>query len=141
MAREFSAGVVLFRNHPHRQYLILDYGSHWDFPKGHIKTGEDSHTAAMRELLEETGIRDARLVPGFKESMRYFYRKGGERILKSVVYFVAETSSRQVTLSHEHTGYAWVPFEEALGRLTYPTAREMLTKAHAFLGARDSGAG
>jgi bis(5'-nucleosidyl)-tetraphosphatase len=135
MGREISAGVVLFRTTQQREYLLLDYGAHWDFPKGHIEAGENPQTTAARELQEETGIRDARLIPGFKESMRYFYRKAGEGTLKVVIYFLAETPTGDVTLSHEHSGYLWLPYEEALKRLTFKNARDLLTKAHTFLDA------
>ena len=133
MGREISAGVILVRNRSQREYLLLDYGSHWDFPKGHIEPGEDPQTTAARELQEETGIRDARIVPGFKESMRYFYRKAGEGMLKVVIFFLAETPTGEVTLSHEHSGYLWLPYEEAVKRLTFKNARELLAKARAFL--------
>ena len=139
MGREISAGVILVRNRSQREYLLLDYGSHWDFPKGHIEPGEDPQTTAARELQEETGIRDARIVPGFKESMRYFYRKAGEGMLKVVIFFLAETPTGEVTLSHEHSGYVWLPYEDALKRLTFKNARDLLAKAQAFLDARRPG--
>jgi 8-oxo-dGTP pyrophosphatase MutT (NUDIX family) len=141
MRREISAGVVLFRQHPERVYLLLDYGSHWDFPKGHIKSREDSHTAAMRELQEETGIRDARFVSGFEESLQYTYRKAGEPVFKIVIYFLARTPTGDVSLSDEHSGFAWLPYEEARARLTFRNARDLLAKAHTFLDARTPGAG
>jgi 8-oxo-dGTP pyrophosphatase MutT (NUDIX family) len=139
MGREISAGVVLFRSKEQREYLLLDYGAHWDFPKGHIEAGEDPQTTAARELQEETGIRDARFVPGFKESMRYFYRKAGVGMLKVVIYFLAETPTGDVTLSHEHSGYLWLPYEQALKRLTFKNARDLITKAETFLRTERTG--
>ena len=67
MRYEISAGVILFRHQPQRAYLILNYGSHWDFPKGHIEPGEDPAATARRELHEETGIQHIRVFPGFRE--------------------------------------------------------------------------
>ena len=136
MNREVSAGIILFRYHPGREYLLLDYGSHWDFAKGHMETGENPETTAARELQEETAVRDARFIPGFSESMRYFYRKAGENVLKMVIYFLAETPTGNVTISREHAGYAWLSYEDALQRLTFNNARELLTKAQAFLDGR-----
>jgi bis(5'-nucleosidyl)-tetraphosphatase len=139
MGREISSGVILFRKRPQREYLLLDYGSHWDFPKGHIEAGENPQATAARELQEETSIRDARFIPGFKEGMRYFYRKAGEGMLKFVIYFLAETPTGDVTISHEHSGYLWLPYEEALERLTFRNARDLLTKADTYLNAKPSG--
>jgi len=131
---EISAGVILFRSQPRREFLILDYGSHWDFPKGHIERGEDAPTTAQRELREETGIQDFRLVPGYVERIRYVYRRSGEQMRKDVIYYLAETTGEEpVRLSHEHRAYAWVSYEEGLQRLTFRTARALLEKAHAFL--------
>lgn len=135
MRYEVSAGVILFRNQPRREYLLLDYGSHWDFPKGHIEAGEDPVATARRELREETGIRNARFVSGYMERMRYFYRRAGEQMRKVVIYFLAETAGEEVTLSHEHCGYAWVSYEDGLQRLTFKTAKDLLSKAHKFLEA------
>ncbi|HTU00973.1 MAG TPA: bis(5'-nucleosyl)-tetraphosphatase [Candidatus Sulfotelmatobacter sp.] len=135
MVREFSAGVILVHRGPPREYLLLDYGTHWDFPKGHLEKGEDPETAARRELEEETGIVASPFLPGFRESMRYFYRKSGKPMLKTVTYFLAETSVTHITLSDEHSGYAWLPYREALGRLTFKTARDLLTRAEQALQA------
>ena len=136
MGHEVSAGVILFHSQPRLEYLLLDYGSHWDFPKGHIEEGEDPYTTARRELEEETGIQDARFISGYLQRMRYLYRRGGERMRKVVIYFLAETATHQVTLSHEHSGYLWVSYEEAMQLLTFKTACDLLKKAHELLESR-----
>ena len=33
-----------------------DNATHWIFPKGHIEHGESAEAAAIREVLEETGV-------------------------------------------------------------------------------------
>ena len=133
MRYEISAGVILFHRQPRHEYLILNYGAHWDFPKGHIEPGEDPPTTARRELREETGVQEVDFFPGFRQRMRYSYRRAGEDVRKVVIYFLAETAGEQVTLSHEHCGFAWAGYEDALRRLTFRTAKELLTKAQKFL--------
>ncbi len=142
MAREErSAGVVLFRDEPRsshnpisRVFLLLDYGRYWDYPKGHVEKGEDDLAAALRELQEETGIIGPRLVGDFRHDITYYFRDRKKGLIrKTVVFFLASTESTEVTLSHEHVGYAFVPFDEALTRLTYPNARGILQAAQDHL--------
>jgi len=135
--RERSAGVVVFRADPAaaggRVFLLLDYGRFWDYPKGHVEPGEDDRAAALRELAEETGIDDATLIDGFAREIAYFFRGKRGLIRKEVVFFLARTSRQRVELSHEHVGFAWLPYEQALERTTYANAKEILRKANDFL--------
>jgi 8-oxo-dGTP pyrophosphatase MutT (NUDIX family) len=135
LRREFSAGFVLFRqtaDGPH--YLLLDYGKHWDYPKGHLEEGETAWRAAVRELLEETGIRQVDRIGRFQKNMQYFFyspKKG--RIFKTVTYFLGRTREENVKLSDEHSGFAWLPYEDAMKQLTYDNAREIMREAHKAL--------
>jgi bis(5'-nucleosidyl)-tetraphosphatase len=136
---ERSAGVILFRKVDNRPlFLLLDYGSHWDYPKGHVEKGEDDVTAARRELLEETGIAEAELLPDFAREMTYTFRgRQGQLIRKTVIFFIGRTTTEAVTISNEHVGYAWLTADEALKRLTYVNARALLDAAIAHLSAND----
>lgn len=142
--RERSAGVVVYRHvrddqgQPRRLFLLLDYGRHWDYPKGHLEKGEDDMAAARRELAEETGLRDAVFAEGFSHLITYFFqssRKG--RVRKEVIFFAARVESEAVTLSHEHVGYAWLAREAALAQLTFDNARSVLAAAADFLDEHD----
>ncbi len=136
MRQEISAGVILYYPGSVRTFLVLDYGSHWDYPKGHVKAGETLHDTALRELREETGITGVDLLGSFEETIRYTYRKAGLPVMKRVVFFLGESPTQAVTLSHEHHDYAWLAYPEARERLTYRSAQELLVKAEEFLSAR-----
>jgi len=128
---EHSAGVVLVHG---EKFLLLHYESgHWDFVKGKIEPGESNEETVRRETEEETGITDLDFIPGFQESIHYFYMREGQRISKTVVFFLAKTSTENVTLSHEHIGYQWLSYEDALEQLTFDNAKELLKKANALL--------
>jgi 8-oxo-dGTP pyrophosphatase MutT (NUDIX family) len=140
--QERSAGFIIYRVRPgddaplaRIDYLLLDYGRHWDFPKGHVEAGEDDFQAAHRELAEETGIREVRVVEGFAREITYFFRhKKRGLIRKTVIFLLAEVAAdAKVTLSHEHKGFLFEPFDVAIKRVTFPTAKQVLKAAHEFL--------
>ena len=132
---ERSAGAIVFRRASGKiYYLLLHYGEgHWDFPKGHVERGEKTEETVRREIEEETEIRKIKFVPGFKETIRYFFFSGKRRILKFVVYLLAQTSQKEVMLSHEHTDSLWLSMPEALSQITFATSRKVLGKADRFL--------
>jgi bis(5'-nucleosidyl)-tetraphosphatase len=138
---EFSAGFILFRQTDAGPvYLLLDYGKHWDYAKGHLEHGETAWQAAVRELREETGIRQVDRVTGFQRDMHYhFFSPKKGRVTKTVTYFLGQTKCEDVTLSHEHAGHAWLTYQDAMQRLTYENAREILAAAHEALQKRAEG--
>ena len=135
MKKEISAGVVVFRRIGNGVlYLLLKYGwGHWGFIKGHIEPGEKDIDTVKREAFEEAGISDLKFIFGFREKIEYEYFFKGERRHKIVYYYLAETNQENVRLSYEHKDYAWLPFEDALKRITYDNDREVLRKAHTYL--------
>ena len=155
MPQEKSAGAIVFRREPSYAktsegkdnqiyYLLLHYQSgHWEFPKGHVERGETEEQTVVREVAEETGIKDLKILPGFKQYIKYFFRrsyglKGEARkkapwVFKLVIFYLAETKTKEIKISFEHKGYKWLPYEEALKQLTFKNAKEILRKAQSFL--------
>lgn len=134
MKRETSAGAIIFRKNKGRKYLLLHYESgHWDYVKGNVEKKEKAQQTIKREAKEEAGITDLSFISGFKKKINYFYKKEKELIAKSVIFLLAETGQKQIKLSHEHIGYRWLGFKEALKQLTYNNAKDILKKAEEFL--------
>ena len=136
MPKEISAGAVVFRQNKEVKYLLLNYeAGHWDFPKGHIEKGEEEKETVKREVEEETGISKISFIEGFKEKIKYFYRREGQTIYKEVVFYLVETKESKIKISFEHIGYEWLAYEDALKQLTFKNAKEILKKAHSFLNS------
>lgn len=135
MKEENSAGVVIYIKKPDgNHFLLLHYPTgHWDFVKGKIEYGETYHQTALRETREETGISDLEFVEGFEEKINYYFQFEGELIYKEVVFFLAKTKTDKVNVSHEHLDYTWLKYDEALEKLTYPNAKNILSKANTLL--------
>src|SRR5688572_19113061 len=143
MAREErSAGFLIFHRRAGAavpgdvRFLLLNYGRHWDFAKGHVEGDESQLEAAVRELREETGIRDVTAVPGFQQEIVYFFRSGRKGLVrKTVTFFLAEVSKPDVILSEEHVGYEFLPYEQAVKRATFAAGKELLRAAYTRLTA------
>ena len=131
MPREKSCGAVVFKENADREYLLLHYESgHWDFVKGNVEISESEKETVLRELQEETGITRAEFIEDFREQITYYYRRGGETIYKEVIFFLIKTKDLKVTLSHEHIGFKWLKYPEAVRKLTFENAKKVLRKAH-----------
>ena len=115
---------------------MLKYpAGHWDLPKGNIEKGEEPIQTMVREVREESGIIDLKVVPGFEHKIEYFYRRGGKKVHKTVVFFLAETFTDKVTISFEHQEYGWFSLDEALKTVSYANARNLLRDSGPLISA------
>ncbi len=156
MPREKSAGAIIFRTENGiKYYLLLHYApsepgkrGQWGFAKGHVEEGETEEETARREVAEETGIKDLKIISGFKELEKYFFRKsygleGAARkkapwVFKMVIFFLAETKNKEIKISSEHTGFLWLPIDEALKKTTFKNSKKLLKDANDFIVSRKS---
>jgi len=135
MREQKSAGIVLFRNASHnKEFLLLNYPQgHWDFIKGKVEQDETPYETASRETKEETGISDIEYIDGFEESVEYNFKFKNEDIHKIVVFFLAKTYEKKITLSHEHNDFVWLEYDDAIKKTTFRNAKNVLSKTNEFL--------
>ena len=138
MIREFSAGGVLvrrFRGRPFMAAVRVKNGAVLALPKGHIDPGESAAEAAQREVREEAGL-SGDLVEKLGD-IRYWYVRGGERVLKVVSFFLFDYRSGSLRdyQREEVDGAEWVPLEEAPKLLAYKGEQEMAEAALSRLAA------
>ena len=135
MLREKSCGAVVFQKKQNTtKYLLLNYAAgHWDFVKGNVELNESEKQTVTRELQEETSITDASFLEGFRELIVYFYRRQGLTVRKEVVFFIIESHTEKVELSFEHVDFIWLDYRQAMEKVTFKNAKDVLQKAHDFL--------
>ncbi len=137
---EKSAGFIIFRiENGIRKYLLLHksasgiYKESWGFPKGWAEKGESELETAKRETAEEAGITDLEVIPSFKETVKFFFKKEGKMIAKTVVWFLGESKQTEAKVSWEHKEADWFVYEEAFTKLIFKTDKDVLKKAEDFL--------
>jgi 8-oxo-dGTP pyrophosphatase MutT (NUDIX family) len=139
--RETSAGGVVVRIAAGRPLFLLirdSYGN-WGFPKGHLERGEPGDRAALREVMEETGLRVVS-VRGAIDTIDWYFRFRGRLIHKACQFFLMDTVSEVTSpqLAEGITECRWAEAADALALIGYENAREILRKANEMVlaGAR-----
>ena len=82
----------------------------WSFPGGRAEPGEDAEATARRELLEETGLRVAQLVPISA------FHPSPDRSALTLVVFAARGGAEPPIAGDDALRAEFVPFEQVLLR-------------------------
>jgi 8-oxo-dGTP pyrophosphatase MutT (NUDIX family) len=125
---EFSAGGVVL-DEAGRVLLIrardLRNRPVWTLPKGTLTAGETSAAAALREVCEETGYRCE--VVRELEPVTYWFQRQGERIRKTVRWFLMRPIERVGEHDHEVDEVLWAERADALARMRYDSDRRLIS--------------
>ncbi len=135
MFREFSAGALVLRHMQEQWWVaVIVPGSHGEpedrkdilaLPKGNVDAGEVPEEAALREVMEETGIR-ARTMTKLTDVRYIYHRKwdSGKRIHKVVSFFLMRYQSGKIgeitaAMKKEVRHAFWLPLDLAPSKLSY----------------------
>ena len=124
-----AAGGVVTNNEG--KLLMINLRNRWDLPKGHIEEGEESHIAALREVLEETGI-EAELIENKPlETTWHAYNIYGPWELKSTDWWMMHSTSDTAPKPQNEEGITEVRWMDSAARAealnnTYKTIKEVV---------------
>jgi 8-oxo-dGTP pyrophosphatase MutT (NUDIX family) len=118
-----AGGIVVKMHNGTPRFLLVSteaFPSKWVFPKGHIEHGESPEDAAVREVKEEANV-DARIMAPLGY-MNFMLNKEEVKIKFYLMMFVRE--HKQGTWIRRRP--EWLPFPDALARLSFEDAKQML---------------
>ncbi|MBI4280151.1 MAG: NUDIX hydrolase [Armatimonadetes bacterium] len=135
-----SAGGVVVRVERGRVYVALVREGDlpgYVLPKGHVEAGERPEEAARREIFEEAGLGDLRMLSslGVRERLDY-----GKTSWKQTHYFLFLTDQVHGTAADRRHALAWFPIDD-LPAMFWPEQRELIESNRARIVALMIGLG
>ena len=125
-----QAGGIAFRGAGRDLSILLvtskKQQGFWIFPKGHVERGETAAQAGVRETEEEAGVTGDLLGP-IGAPLEYDWN--GRRY--SVQYFLIRATSESP--ASDGRQIAWLPFDEALRRLSFEDTGRLLREARSLM--------
>src|SRR5512141_579112 len=128
---EHSSGgaVITLRNGmPHVALIATRNRTRWGLPKGAVSDGETSEQAALREVMEETGLQAEIVRP--LDTIEYFFRAGDTLIHKRVDFYLMRYVAGELTPQlSEVDDVEWVELSAAIQRASFESERKLLETA------------
>ena len=109
---EAAGGIV--ENKTTGEILFIYRNNKWDFPKGRIEKEEAVRSAALREVKEETGVKEISITKALPMTYHIFQRNGKFR-LKKTFWYAMETTSMDPLVPQKEEGIkkaVWKPKSE-----------------------------
>jgi len=133
VVREPTAGGIVFRRGKDKQIeilLIQDAKDRWTIPKGHIEEGESSKQTAEREIGEETGLQEMKVM-NWLGKINFRYRRTTSLVLMTTEIFLVQALGDTDNLKPEDwmNGIKWFPASEALDKIEYEDIGKLILLA------------
>lgn len=124
-----AGGAVLNQQ---KDILLIYRRGKWDLPKGKLDKKESLEVCAVREVKEETGLKEVRLIESLLTTY-HTYDESGKHILKESHWYLMHADSRQPLqpqTEEQITEIKWVKQTDLATYLknSYPMIKDILTE-------------
>ena len=128
MKKESAGGVIV--NEFNEIAVVFTDTKSWQFPKGTIEKGEEYFETALREIKEETGLTELKLISKLPVYTRISSKTKEPRDLH---YFLFHVKKQELKPSMEITDAKWIPLNRIEDLLTYKEDKEFFRKIQDIL--------
>lgn len=129
MLEEVSAGgVVIFGN---TILLLRKFNGDWVLPKGRVESNEDIRDTALREVLEESGVKAEIIKYIGMAHYTYVNSKGNKTVYKTVHWYLMKTNNME-SIPQKKEGFieaTFVHMDKVLDLVKYDDERKIIDKA------------
>ena len=131
IVREPTAGGIVFRMTPDNRdieiLLIQDSKNRWTIPKGHIEPGETAKQTAVREIGEESGLKDVDVLTWLGK-IHFKYRRLDKLVLMTTQVYLVQSMNKKEHPTKEKwmNGIRWFGFSEALDAIEYADIEKLM---------------
>ncbi len=131
IVREPTAGGIVFRptadNKDIEILLIQDSKDRWTIPKGHIEPGETAKQTAVREIGEESGLKEVEVL-GWLGKIHFKYRRADKLVLMTTQVYLVQSMDKNERPTKEKwmNGIRWFSFNEALDAIEYADIEKLM---------------
>ncbi|WP_456424926.1 NUDIX hydrolase [Rhodocaloribacter sp.] len=120
-----AGGYVMRRGKREPELLLIFRRGVWDLPKGKCDAGETAPACALREVREEVGIDDLRILRDLGATFHGYARRGRYEV-KTTQWFLMETSETRFTpqTDEDIEAVAWARWSKARAKVGFDTLRQ-----------------
>lgn len=124
VVHETTSGGIVFRRNAHNNQLeillIQDAKNRWTIPKGHVEPNEEPRATAEREIREETGLQEMRVM-NWLGKVNFRYRRNHTLVLMTMHIYLVQATGDTNDLHPEDwlTDIKWLPAADAVDKIAY----------------------
>ncbi len=126
-----AGGGYVVRKGAHELELLLIFRRGvWDLPKGKRNRGETMRACALREVSEETGLRNLRTIARLPKTVHTYPRNGRFEIKKNRWYVMQTDDGRLIPQAEEEIeAVVWTPWSEARDKIKFKPLRAHMAES------------